>query len=108
MGQMNNAPLDNPFGYSGAVWTLFQQPGRAGRFAEGTPGVVGGRATTRAARSVLQLWFRVENGQVRDARFQAYGCPTSIAVRRLDRTGEHRPRLRRTAWARHLCAARRA
>lgn len=72
--------LENPFGYSAPIWQRFTDPSRSGRFAPETSAVFSGEAGTPAARSVLRLQFRFENGCVADARFQAYGCPTSIAV----------------------------
>jgi len=70
----------NPFAYPAPVWTLFRSAPRAGGFAPGTPGVVTGEAQSNAARSRLRLQLRFERGRVADARFRAYGCPTSIAV----------------------------
>ncbi|MDB5968170.1 MAG: aminotransferase class V-fold PLP-dependent enzyme [Hydrocarboniphaga sp.] len=70
----------NAYGYPPRIWQLFQQAPRAGRFEPGTPGVVAGKAGTPAARSVLSLEMRFEQGRVIDARFRAYGCPSSIAV----------------------------
>lgn len=68
----------NPFGYSEAVWRLFTEAPRAG-LLEG-PGTRAGRAMTPANRSRLQLQARVSGTRIEDARFQAYGCPTAIAV----------------------------
>lgn len=73
---------DNVFGYPEPIWERFRGTAFAGRFAPGTPGLIAGEAGTPAAKSVLRLEFRVEAGTVLDARFQAYGCPTSIAVGR--------------------------
>lgn len=43
--------------------------------------MITGRAGTPAARSVLSLALRFDGGgRVADARFRAYGCPSSIAV----------------------------
>lgn len=70
--------VDNPFGYSRKVWKLFIETPRAGRL-EGA-GVLTGTAETRANQNRLQFQVRVEGGNVVDARFQAYGCPTTIAV----------------------------
>ena len=72
---MNRLP-----GYSDAVWNLFQSTPRAGTFSPGTPGVSSAEARSPAARTVLQLQLRIEDGVVADARFRAYGCPTTIAV----------------------------
>ncbi len=71
---------ENPFGYGARVWALFKDAPRAGEFAAETPGVVTGQAGTPAARSVLRLQLKFTQDRVADARFRAYGCPTSIAV----------------------------
>jgi NifU-like protein involved in Fe-S cluster formation len=70
----------NPFGYAEPIWALFIQPPQVGEFPPDTPGVVTGEAGSKAARSVLRLQLRLEGGRVADARFRAYGCPSSIAV----------------------------
>lgn len=70
----------NPHGYAAPIWRLFRGAPRSGRFAPETPGVVAAEAGTRAARSVLRLELLLKQGRVADARFQAYGCPSSIAV----------------------------
>jgi NifU-like protein involved in Fe-S cluster formation len=73
--------LANAFGYSAPIWQRFSVPARAGRFPAATAGVViSGQAGTPAARSVLRLQLQFVDDRVADARFQAYGCPTSIAV----------------------------
>jgi NifU-like protein involved in Fe-S cluster formation len=69
---------DNPFGYSARVWRLFIETPRSG-LLEGA-GVLTGAAETHANRNRLQFQVRVEEEHVTDARFQAYGCPTTIAV----------------------------
>jgi NifU-like protein involved in Fe-S cluster formation len=71
---------DNPFAYGATIWELFRQAPRAGRFPVGSPGVVRGQAGTPAARSVLRIELQFDAERVTDARFGAYGCPTSIAV----------------------------
>lgn len=71
---------DNPFGYPAGIWRLFRDPPLAGRFPDGTAGVVGAEAGTPAARALLSLSLRFEGDRVADARFQAYGCPATIAV----------------------------
>ena len=68
----------NPFGYSDAVWQLFVKAPRAGVLTG--PDVRTGTAGTPANRNRLQLHARVRDARVEDARFQAYGCPTTIAV----------------------------
>lgn len=67
----------NPFGYSAPVWQLFRETPRAGRWDDGT---VSAAATTPASRSSLRLQVKMTGSRIDDARFQAYGCPTSVAV----------------------------
>ena len=69
---------ENPFGDSAPVWRLFNEAPRAGTL-EG-PGVVTGEAATPAARSRVRLQVKMSGSRIDDARFQAYGCPTTIAV----------------------------
>jgi len=68
----------NPFGYSAEIWRLFQETPRAGRL-EGA-GVLCAEAATPASRSRLRLQVKMAASRIADARFQAYGCPTTIAV----------------------------
>ena len=68
----------NPFGYSEPVWRLFREAPRAGSL-DG-PGVLTVEAATPAARSHLRLQVKMSGSRIDDARFQAYGCPTTIAV----------------------------
>lgn len=68
----------NPFGYSEAVWRLFREAPRAGTL-DG-PGVVAAESSTPANRSRLRLQVKMADTRISDARFQAYGCPTTIAV----------------------------
>jgi len=67
----------NPFGYSDPVWRLFRETPRAGVF-EGE--ALTASAATPASRGRLRLQVRLAGARVSDARFQAYGCPTTIAV----------------------------
>jgi NifU-like protein involved in Fe-S cluster formation len=68
----------NPFGYPDAVWRRFRQPARGG-VLEG-PGTLTGEAGTPANRSRLRLQVKMAHERIGDARFQAYGCPVTIAV----------------------------
>lgn len=71
------APPANPWGYPEPVWRWFRHASRAGPL----PGALSGSAATPASKAVLALHARVDGqGRVADARFQAYGCPTTIAV----------------------------
>ena len=67
----------NPFGYPDPVWRLFRETPRAG--ALDAPALIA-TATTRAGSGRLRLQLRLDGQRVSDARFQAYGCPTTIAV----------------------------
>lgn len=69
----------NVFDYSEGIWGRFRKTPHAGRFAEGEAGVVSAQAGSVAARSLLRLQVRRQQGRLQ-ARFQAYGCPTAIAV----------------------------
>jgi NifU-like protein involved in Fe-S cluster formation len=68
----------NPFGYSGEVWRLFHQAPRAGAWPEAE--ALTATVATPANRNVLRLQVKMDGGRIGDARFQAYGCPTTIAV----------------------------
>lgn len=66
----------NPFGYSAAIWRRFNATPGAGTLANACVG----RARSRAAELELELYLAVDSGQIGAARFQALGCPTTIAV----------------------------
>lgn len=68
----------NPFGYSAPVWRLFTETPRAGAWSEAE--ALAGSAGTPANRSQLRLQVKMDGSRITDARFQAYGCPTTIAV----------------------------
>ena len=74
---MNAAP-GNPFGYSPPVWRLFNQTPRSGQLGE--TGVRVAQAGSAASRGRLRLEVKMVQSRIADARFQAYGCPTTIAV----------------------------
>lgn len=70
----------NPYGYPPAIWRLFNETPRAGAFPADAAGVIVAEAGTPAARARLRLSLRLDGERVAEARFQAYGCPTTIAV----------------------------
>lgn len=70
--------LANVHDYPAPVWARFEAPRYAGQLVG--EGVVAARAGSPAARAVLQLSLRRRAGRVETARFQAYGCPVTIAV----------------------------
>lgn len=67
----------NPFDYPGRIWHLFRETPRAGSLGAGS---ISASAGTPASRSVLRLHVKMDGTRITDARFQAYGCPTTIAV----------------------------
>lgn len=67
----------NPFGYPEPVWRLFLETPRAGTLE--APDLVAA-ATTPSSRARLSLQVKMSGTRIGDARFQAYGCPTTIAV----------------------------
>ncbi|MDP3293575.1 MAG: iron-sulfur cluster assembly scaffold protein [Nevskia sp.] len=62
------------------MWRLFRETPNAGRFPDGAPEVISAEAGTPAASSLLRLALRLDGERVAEARFLAYGCPTTIAV----------------------------
>lgn len=71
---------ESPLGYPQPIWQRFREAPHAGSWPDDTEGVETALVDTRAASSRLRLQLRWQDGHVREARFQAYGCPTSIAV----------------------------
>src|SRR5258708_4744024 len=72
--------VENIFGYSEPVWKLFVHPRHVGTFNVSDTAVAFASAGTPAAKSVIHLAWKMDGGQIVDARFQAYGCPVTIAV----------------------------
>lgn len=70
--------VDNVHDYAAPVWARFVAPVHAGRL-DGQ-GVCDAEAGSPAARSLLRLSARLAGGRIAEARFQAYGCPSAIAV----------------------------
>ncbi len=69
--------LPNVFGYPQPVWQRFREPAHAGVIDGG----IRARAGTPASKSLIALALKIDGqGRVEQARFQAYGCPTTIAV----------------------------
>ena len=63
--------------YSELVWEHFRKPRRAGSLAADA---LIGEADTPAARARVRLSLRCEGELIRDAAFQALGCPCTIAA----------------------------
>lgn len=72
--------MENPLEYPHEVWRLFRELPRAGRFGPADPDVLAAEVGTRAGGFRLRLECRTPAGRVADARFQAFGCPYTIAV----------------------------
>ncbi|HEY0974554.1 MAG TPA: iron-sulfur cluster assembly scaffold protein [Solimonas sp.] len=60
------------------MWSRFVAPQLGGVLTDAA--VIEAEAGSPAARSLLRLRARIEPGRVAAARFQAYGCPVTIAV----------------------------
>jgi hypothetical protein len=58
---------------------LFTQMPGAGALQDGA-GVLRGEAGSTGADTWVRFHLRITDGTVRDARFQAYGCPHTLAV----------------------------
>lgn len=66
--------------YSPLVRELFEHPRASGVIADDGGTVVHGEAGSVAAGAWVRLHLRIERGRVTDARFQAYGCPHTLAA----------------------------
>lgn len=71
--------IPNLLNYPDSVWRLFRETPRAGCL-DPVPGLVEAEASNSANRFRLRLQLRYEQGRVVDSRFQALGCPYTIAV----------------------------
>ena len=66
--------------YSPEVRRRFQAPARAGAIAAGVDGVVEGAAEDRSLGFWIRFQVRSDRGAIEEVRFQAFGCPHSIAA----------------------------
>lgn len=64
--------------YSPQIWERFRDPRHAGRLSGAD--VVCGESRTPASKAVLRLQVRLAEGRIQAARFQALGCPSTIAA----------------------------
>ena len=69
--------MNRPDDISTAVWTHFRQPIGAGRPEGAWSRGEGGAVKTGA---LIELWLRVEDDGIAEARFTAFGCPSTIAA----------------------------
>ena len=66
--------------YSPLVRELFLNPRAAGTLMDEDAAVVHGDAGSVASGAWVRLHLRIVGGRVTDARFQAYGCPHTLAA----------------------------
>jgi len=66
--------------YSPLVRELFQHPRAAGSLAGEGAAITRGEAGTVASGAWVRLYLRIDDGRVTDARFQAFGCPHTLAA----------------------------
>jgi len=66
--------------YSSEVVRRFRSPLRAGALADDTPGVVSGEAEDRSLHVWLRFQVQVRDRRIEVVRFQAFGCPHTIAA----------------------------
>jgi NifU-like protein involved in Fe-S cluster formation len=66
--------------YSKAVLSRFRHPHHAGRPDLPADKLVSGRAGKRRTGSDVVFYLQIIANEIRDARFEAYGCPHTIAV----------------------------
>ncbi len=71
-------PTEIP-GYNRLVLEHFRRPRHAGVFPAG-PGIIQGRAGSRAAGAEIALSLRLDAGRIAAVRFQAFGCPHFLAA----------------------------
>lgn len=71
--------LSNVFGYSAPVWQGFCR-GQAAGFDPQLDRVLSSESGTPATRAWLRLQVQVVGEHIAEARFQAFACPTGIAV----------------------------
>ena len=69
--------MENP--YNQTVRELFAEPAHGGTMTAGTD-IISVQVGDRAAGSEIVLAARVDDGQVRDMRFLAWGCPHLLAA----------------------------
>jgi NifU-like protein involved in Fe-S cluster formation len=66
--------------YSPAVVRHFDAPSRAGELPRGMSGLVSGEAEDRTLHVWVRFQLQLTDDVVRAARFQAFGCPHTVAA----------------------------
>jgi NifU-like protein involved in Fe-S cluster formation len=67
-------------GYSALVEDLFREPRFVGYLADLGAGRASGEAGSVEQGAWVRFHLRIDGGRVTDARFQAYGCPHTLAA----------------------------
>lgn len=75
----STGPTENVFEYPEPIWQRFRVPAHAGRIAADAR-TIEVQAGSPAARSLLRLQVEFAEDGRRRVHFQAYGCPSAIAV----------------------------
>lgn len=68
----------NVHGYPAEVWRRFVAPASVGQLSGDA--VLCVDVGSPASRAQLRLWARVEGARLAEVRFQALGCPVTVAV----------------------------
>ena len=66
--------------YDKAVLSRFRHPQHAGRPDLPAGALVGGRAGKRRTGADVVIYLHIIGDEISDARFEAYGCPHTIAA----------------------------
>jgi len=66
--------------YSAEVRQRFLAPARAGAIASNVRGVVEGAAQDRSLNLWVRFQVQLETGTIKCVRYQAFGCPHSLAA----------------------------
>lgn len=65
--------------YSQKVMDLFNNPKNMGNFDENEPDIGKGQVGSPACGDVMELWIKVKDGVIEDARFKTFGCGSAVA-----------------------------
>ena len=66
--------------YGSATARYFEALDRAGELPNGLPGLVSGEAEDRTLHVWVRFQLQLQDGIVRLARFQVFGCPHAVAA----------------------------
>ena len=97
-----------PAAYSPKLLAHFRDPVNPGCFPPGTDGVFRGEAGSAAAGRLVRIELRLaSDGTIGEARFQAFGCPATIASASfaVSRIGGQTPSRAAALSADEICAA---